>query len=91
MPKPKPTGIKDVEIADAVDVALDEMAPEGLTGTHRRFDVDAVVGLEAPKRRPCQCLRDGVEHEPLALDGRGSEAAAVDRHRVPHVRGRRRL
>ena len=63
MRAPSPSGSTRADAADAVDVALDDMAAERLAGPQRRLDVDAVARPEAAERRARERLRDGVEGE----------------------------
>jgi len=70
------------DVADAVDVALDDVAAERLPRAERRLDVDAVVRCERAQRRPAQRLADDVERKPVAVVLDDGQADAVDRDRT---------
>src|SRR5438270_2654640 len=80
-------GIGAGDASDAVDVPLDVVAAERLTGLERRLDVHLGAGFERRERAAAERLGDGVEGDaPVGHVGRG-QAAAVDRDGVAAARG----
>ena len=70
------------EAADAVDVALDDVAAERVARAERRLDVHLVARGEATERRAVERLGDDVEGERAVLPAGDGEADAGDRDRI---------
>ena len=76
------------DLGEAVDVALDEVAAEGLAGEERGFKVDRVAGLEAAEGGEAEGLGDDVEYEPVVarIDSGEADARDADGVALPHLR-----
>jgi hypothetical protein len=81
-----------LDAPDAVDVALDVVAAERLTGSRRGLEVDLVPLGEGSERRPADRLGNRGDREVPVRDLGRRQAAAVDGNGVAdgELRGRRR-
>src|SRR2546423_2177656 len=65
-------------LADAVDVALDDVAAEAVGQPDGPFEVDPVAGAQGSEGGAAQRLLHGVGRPPAVAELHGGEAAAVD-------------
>src|SRR5512133_566332 len=72
-------------------MALDEVAGEGLAGSHGRLEVDLRPRLERPEVGACDRFRDDVELERTVVDSGDGQAATGDGDRVGWRRLGRRV
>ena len=71
-----------VDLAGAVDVALDDVAAEPVAGAQRQLEVDRVARPERAERAAPQRLLHHVGGEAVTVGLDRRQADAVDRHRV---------
>ena len=79
-----PSTVADrLDLADAVDVALDDLAAEAPVGPQRELEVHPVAFAERAERAAAQGLGHDVGGEPVPLHLASGQADAVDGYRVP--------
>ena len=75
-------GLDRLHATHGVDMALDVVAAERIARPHGRLDVHGIARREMPERRASERLGNGVQRDPRAIDGFGSEADAAYRDRA---------
>src|SRR6185436_13789390 len=73
------------DLADAVDVALDEVAAEAIGQSHRTFEVHGIARLQVAEARALPGLVADVGLPPAVAPLDDGQAAAVDGDRRPHL------
>ena len=82
---PSPSASIDWHPADPVDMALNDVPAHRVAGAQGGLEVDRRAAGELAERRAGEGFGNGMEDQPVCLDGLGREADAVDRDRAADV------